>query len=65
MNDGKTEFMMFGSKYQLSKCVTHQININGASMQNADVIRYLGAWMDKQLSFKCHVKVKCKAAMYK
>ena len=33
MNDGKTEFM-FGSKYQLNKCVTHQININGVSVQS-------------------------------
>ena len=28
MNDGKTEFIMLGSKYQLNKCITHQININ-------------------------------------
>ena len=43
MNDGKTEFIMFRSKYQLNKCVTHQININGVSVQSVDVIRYLGA----------------------
>ena len=64
MNDGKTEFIMFGSKYQLNKCVTHHININGLSVQKADVIRYLGAWMDKHLSFKHHIKVKCKVAMF-
>ena len=64
MNDGKTEFLMFGSKYQLNKCVTHQININGVSVQSVDVIRYLGAWMDKHLSHKHHVKVKCKAAVF-
>ena len=56
MNDGKTKFIMFGSKYQLNKCVTHQININGVPVQRADVIRYLGAWMDKHLSLKHHVK---------
>ena len=64
MNDGKTEFIMFRSKYQLNKCVTHQININGVSVQKSDVIRYLGAWMDKHLSFKHHIKVKCKVAMF-
>ena len=64
MNDGKTEFIMFRSKYQLIKCVTHQININELSVQSADVIRYLGAWMDKHLSFKHHIKVKCKVAMF-
>ena len=46
------------------KCVTHQININGVSVQSVDAIRYLGAWMDKHLSLKHHVKVKCKAAMF-
>ena len=64
MNGGKTEFIIFGSKYQLNKCVTHQININGVSVQSADVIRCLGAWMDKHLSLRHHVKVKCKAAMF-
>ena len=64
MNEGKTEFTMLGSKYQLNKCITHQININGVPVQNADVIRYLGAWMDKHLSLKHHVKLKCKAAMF-
>ena len=55
---------MFRSKYQLNKCVTHQININGVSVQSVYVIRYLGAWMDKHLSLKHHVKVKCKVAMF-
>ena len=55
---------MFRSKNQLNKCVTHHININGVSVPKADVIRYLGAWMDKYLSFKHHVKVKCKVAMF-
>ena len=55
---------MFRSKYQLNKCVTHQININGVSEQSTDVIRYLGAWMDKHHSLKHHVKVKCNASMF-
>ena len=64
MNDGKTKFIMFGSKYQLNKCITHQININGVPVQTADVIRYLGAWMDKHLSLKHHVKLKYKVVMF-
>ena len=64
MNNGKTEFIMFRSKYQLNKCATHHININGVSVQKVGVTRYLGAWMNKHLSFKHHIKVKCKAAMF-
>ena len=29
MNDGKTEFMIVGSKHQLEKCVTESIDVNG------------------------------------
>ena len=64
MNDGKTEFIMFGSRCQLNKCITHQININGVLVQRVDVIRYLGIWLDKHLSLRHHVKLKCKAAMF-
>ena len=64
MNNGKAEFIMFRSKYQLNKSVTHQININGVPVQRADVIRYLGAWMDRHLSLKHHVKLKCKMAIF-
>ena len=62
MNNGKTEFIMFGSSS--IKCITHQININGVPVQRADVIKYLGAWMDKHLSLRHHVNLKCKASMY-
>ena len=64
MNYGKTEFIMYRSRYQINKCITHQINISGVPVQKADVVKYLGAWMDKHLSLRHHVKLKCKAAMF-
>ena len=46
MNNGKTEFIMFGSKVQLAKCITNSININGTEVQRSEVIKYLGlGWM--------------------
>ena len=42
MNDGKTEFIMFGFKVQLAKCTTNIISINGTGGQRSEVIKYLG-----------------------
>ena len=64
MNNSKTEFIMFGSNKMLTKCITADMNINGTRVNKQKVIRYLGVWMDELLSFKYHVKMKCKSAMF-
>ena len=64
MNDSKTEFIMFGSNKMLTKCITADMNINGTRVKKQKVIRYLGVWMDEVLSFKYHVKMKCRSAMF-
>ena len=64
MNDSKTEFIMFCSSKMLSKCITTDININGTKVKKDNVIRYLGVWMYDVLSFKYHVKMKCKSPMF-
>ena len=64
INNSKTEFIMFGSSKMLTKCITTDININGTRVKKDNVIKYLGVWMDDVLSFKYHVKMKCKSAMF-
>ena len=64
MNDSKTEFIMFSSRKMLTKCITTDININGTRVKKENIIRYLGVWLDSVLSFKYHVKIKCKSAMF-
>ena len=54
MNSAKTEFIYFGSKVQLSKCVVAHLNVNDEIVERATVIKYLGAWLDAQLSFNEH-----------
>jgi len=39
MNTTKTEFIMFGSKAQLGKCSTKEIDIAGDKIPNVSVIR--------------------------
>ena len=63
MNSDKTEFIMFGSKVQLSKCNTTSLTVNGSVIPKSDTIRQLGAWLDSNLNFKQHIVVKCRSAM--
>ena len=63
MNDSKTEFIQFGSRQNLQKCETKNINVNGTSIERVPCITYLGTHLDQILSFKDHVKYKCRVAM--
>ena len=55
LNDAKTEFLVIGTRQQLS-----MININNMKIGDADIvpespIRNLGAWFDSTLSMEAHV----------
>ena len=54
MNSMKTKFIYLESKVQLSKCVVTHLNVNDEIVERATVIKYLGAWLDAQLSIKEH-----------
>ena len=64
MNSDKTEFILIGSKQQLQKSHTKQININSENIARSEAIKYLGAWIDSNLSFKKHITKRCKMAMW-
>ena len=55
MNSDKTEFILIGSK---------QININIVNIAKSETIKYLGAWIDNNLSFKKHITERCNMAMW-
>lgn len=63
MNDAKTEFILFGTWQQLNKCVTNHLTANECEVPRSEVIKYLGCDMDERLSFKHHIKRKCRVAM--
>ena len=50
MNPSKTEFILFSNQIQLNKCTTKDINVNGDLVVRWNVVRYLGVWMDSNLS---------------
>ena len=63
INESKTEFIYFGGSRQLEKCLTITINVNGEDIQQSNVTRHLGAYLESTPSFKECSKVKCKVAM--
>ena len=64
MNCSKTKLIFFGSRQKLQKCITTYINVNGDKVHRSSIIKYLGAWMDEQLTMKHHITNKCRLAMY-
>ena len=64
MSSGKTEVIIFGSREQVSKTITKSMYINGENIEISDCIKYLGVWADQHLTFKYHIKMKCKMAMW-
>ena len=63
MNDGKTEFIMFGSRQMLQLCTTNSIHVNGSNIARSEVIRYLGVWLDQSLQLRTHINNKCRIVM--
>ena len=63
MNNAKTEFILFGSRHQLQKCTTKSLSANGEEIPCSNCIKYLGTWMDQELSFRHHILNKCRVAM--
>ena len=63
MNNGKTEFILFGSRSQLTKCTTEVVDVNGTEVLKSESICYLGVWLDQYMSPKSHITKKCTTAM--
>ena len=62
MNDSKTKFIIIGSYQQLAKINLTSIMVGEHRITAVDDIQNLGAYLDKNLSMKTHVDVKCNAA---
>ena len=63
MKSSKTKLILFGSKWQLEKCITNSINANGAEVKHSGWIQYLGALLISQLSMTQHITAKCRTAI--
>lgn len=64
MNNSKTEAILFGSSYFLDRTDIDHINVCGTDIELSQCIKQLGVKLDNTLSFKEHVKNKCKTANF-
>ena len=64
INDGKTEFLIIGSKKQLNKVTIDSIRIGESEIQPATSVKNLGAVIDSNLSMEKHITKTCNAAFY-
>ena len=55
MNESKTEFIIFGTKKQLSKVRQSSIKVGGDSIEAKSVVRNLGSMFDSELKMTNHV----------
>ena len=60
MNNSKMEYINFGSRKQLAKCSSHEINVCGEVVQESECVRLLGSWLYAYLSMKEHIKIKAR-----
>ena len=63
MNNGKTEFILFEPRSQLTKCTTEVVDVNGTEVPRSESIHYLGVWFDQYMSLKSHITKRCTTAM--
>ena len=64
VNSSKTEFILFCHPKQLRKCSSNYLKVCGEDVSLSVDIRYLGVYLDSQLSFKQHITHKCKVAKH-
>lgn len=62
MNDKKTEYIIFGNKQQRRKCFHSSVLVGNEYVPAVDSMKYLGANLDEQLTFKKHIATKCSVA---
>ena len=63
LKPGKTEYIQFISTKHIEKLDTSQFNANGDLIEPSTVIRYLGGYLTKSLTFRIMQKKKNRKAM--
>jgi hypothetical protein len=64
INEKKTEFIIFGTKRQLSKVPPLNLHVGEFLISQSDTIRNLGVHFDPLLTFECHIKKVCQTAYF-
>ena len=60
LNLDKTEFVMFGYRNQIVKCMTSYVTISDSTISKSPSVKYLGVILDENLNLKEHILTKCR-----
>ena len=64
LNDGKTEFLLIGTRQQLAKVHSRTLRFGEITVTCSSVLKSLGCWFDSQFKFETHITKVCKAAFF-
>ena len=64
INDSKTEFLVFGSRLQLSNIAIDSITVGDSTIKPVKSVRNLGTWFDSNMSMSIHIGKICSKAFY-
>ena len=59
LNDEKTEFLLIGTRQQLSKVEPLPLRVEAMDIEPVNCVRNLGAWFDSMLSMETHIDKVC------
>jgi hypothetical protein len=62
INDTKTEFLIIGSRQQLTKVTINSINVGESMIMPISFVHNLGTWFDNQMSMSVHIGKVCSKA---
>ena len=64
LNDDKTEFMLIGTKQQLSKINIDSLTVGSIDVAPVTVARNLGTWFDSNLNLQGQIHNTCKSGFF-
>ena len=64
LNDDKTEFMLIGTKQQLSKVNIDCLTVGSIDVAPVTVARNLGTWFDSNLNLQEQIQKTCKSGFF-
>ena len=64
LNDGKTEFLLVGTRKQLTKVSIDGVRVGDYNISPSPSVRNLGTWFDPHLDMDVHITKTCSSASY-
>ena len=64
LNDEKTEFLIIGTRQQLTKVNISSITVGDSDVMRSSVVKNLGVFIDDKLSMNSHVNKICNTSFY-